>query len=84
MDGQILLEVIRSLMPSTKPERGPNPSFVLANHGDLPPPEGPLLRFPSHSAPVKFDVAPQEHFWKGQIFVALFGDEKANDRTAWS
>lgn len=59
-----------------KPERGESPSFVLANHVELPLPERPLLRFPTHSAAVKFDVAPEESELKGQIFVALFGDEK--------
>ncbi|MDP9341199.1 MAG: hypothetical protein M3Q23_03615 [Actinomycetota bacterium] len=28
--------------PRFRPERGPAPSFVLANHGELPPPERPL------------------------------------------
>lgn len=59
-----------------RPERGPAPTFVLASHDELPPPHRPLLRFPPHSAAVKFDVAPvaaQE--CAGQIFVALFGDE---------
>jgi glucose/arabinose dehydrogenase len=59
------------------PERGPAPTFVLANHDELPPPRRPLLRFPPHSAAVKFDVAPTAaREWAGQIFVALFGDER--------
>ncbi len=59
-----------------RPERGPVPAFVLANHGELPPPERPLLRFPAHVAAVKFDVAPAGvPGWAGQVFVALFGDE---------
>lgn len=59
-----------------RPERRPAPTFVLANHDELPSPRRPLLRFPSHSAAVKFDVAPKATSeWAGQIFVALFGDE---------
>jgi glucose/arabinose dehydrogenase len=59
-----------------RPERGPMPVFALANHHELPPPEKALLRFPSHTAAVKFDVAPPTlPRWRGQIFVALFGDE---------
>jgi len=53
-----------------QPERGAAPSFVLANHADLSPPEKPLLRFPPHTAAVKFAVGPT-----GDLFVALFGDE---------
>jgi glucose/arabinose dehydrogenase len=60
-----------------KPGRGPQPSFLLANHGELPAAERPLIRFPPHSAAVKFDAAPAwVPEWKGQIFVALFGDER--------
>ncbi len=59
-----------------RPTRGPAPTFVLANHGELPPPERPLLQFPPHAAAVKFDTAPvSAGRWAGQIFVALFGDE---------
>ncbi|MFL5661544.1 MAG: PQQ-dependent sugar dehydrogenase [Ktedonobacteraceae bacterium] len=62
--------------PQYRPARGPAPTFVLANHDDLPPPERPLLRFPPHSAAVKFAVAsPSTPSWAGQLFVALFGDE---------
>jgi glucose/arabinose dehydrogenase len=57
-------------------EQGPAPSFVLAHHDGLPPPQRPLLRFPPHSAAVKFAVAPSGGAgWAGQMFVALFGDE---------
>jgi glucose/arabinose dehydrogenase len=60
-----------------KPERGVAPTFLLANHNKLPPPERPLLRFPPHVAAVKFDVAPVDlPDCAGQIFVALFGDER--------
>jgi glucose/arabinose dehydrogenase len=62
------------------PKRGLAPAFVLANHNELPRPEQPLLRFPPHSAAVKFDMALSAtnipYDWKGQIFVALFGDER--------
>jgi glucose/arabinose dehydrogenase len=59
-----------------RPERGAPPTFLLANHDELPPPEKPLLRFPPHTAAVKFDVAPDRSpRWAGQLFVALFGDE---------
>lgn len=35
-----------------------------------------MLRFPPHTAAVKFDVAPRHaHARAGHIFVALFGDE---------
>ena len=59
-----------------RPERGEPPTFVMANHEDLPAPEKPLLRFPPHTAAVKFEVVPmQTAHWAGQIFIALFGDE---------
>jgi glucose/arabinose dehydrogenase len=61
--------------PEYLPTRGPAPSFVLANHGELPPPERPLLEFPPHVSAVKFDVAPLGTPFAGQLFVALFGDE---------
>lgn len=58
-----------------RPTRGPAPTFVLANHDELPPPERPLVQFPPHSAATKLDVAPAGVAWEGQVFVALFGDE---------
>src|SRR5579871_1415663 len=59
-----------------QPTRGPAPTFVLANHHELPPAERPLLRFSPHAAAVKFDVAPATlSAWAGNLFVALFGDE---------
>lgn len=59
-----------------QPERGPSPTFLLANHDELPAPEKPLLNFPPHTAAVKFDVAPESApRWAGHLFVALFGDE---------
>jgi glucose/arabinose dehydrogenase len=59
-----------------EPTRGPRPSFVLANHDELPPPERPLVAFPPHAAATKLDAAPAAAgAWAGQLFVALFGDE---------
>lgn len=59
-----------------RPEHGEPPTFVMANHEDLPAPEKPLLCFPPHTAAVKFAVVPmQTAHWAGQIFIALFGDE---------
>ena len=62
--------------PAYAPSRGDPPTFLLTNHDQLPPPEQPLLAFPAHAAAVKFDVAPAGSPWAGQIFVALFGDER--------
>lgn len=62
--------------PGFRPSRGAPPRFLIANHAELPPPERPLVRFPPHSAAVKFDVAPATASrFGGEIFVALFGDE---------
>jgi glucose/arabinose dehydrogenase len=57
--------------PRFRPVRGPQPELVLANHGELPPPEKPLLEFAVNAAATKMDVLPS-----GQILVALFGDER--------
>lgn len=57
--------------PRFRPERGPRPEPVLANHAELPPPERPLLEFAVNAAATKMDVLPS-----GQILVALFGDER--------
>lgn len=62
--------------PRYRPQRGPAPEFLLANHHELPQPEAPLLRFQAHVAAVKFDVAPRGSPWCGQILAALFGDER--------
>lgn len=62
--------------PPYRPRRGNPPEFLLANHDQLPSPERPLLRFPPHAGAVKFDVAPSGTPCGGQIFVALFGDER--------
>lgn len=62
--------------PRYQPQCGVSPTFLLANHHELSPPERPLLWFPPHTAAVKFDVAPAGASpWAGQLFVALFGDE---------
>ena len=59
-----------------QPKHGAPPAFLLANHDELPPPEKPLLSFPSHAAAAKFAVLPEHaRRWAGQIVVALFGDE---------
>jgi len=63
--------------PKYTPQRGPKPKFVLQNHGDLPPPEKPLLEFPVNAAAVKFDILPKKiPRLGGHLIVALFGDEK--------
>lgn len=56
--------------PRYAPASGQPAEFLLANHDELFAPERPLLRFPPHSAAVKFDIAPE-----GWLAVALFGDE---------
>lgn len=62
--------------PRFRPERGASPSFLLANHDELPPPQPPLMSFGPHSAAVKFDVGPPGlAYGAGDLFVALFGDE---------
>jgi glucose/arabinose dehydrogenase len=63
--------------PRWSPERGTLPRFLLQNHQELPQPRRAALRFPPHSAAVKFSVAPASwDSWQGQVFVALFGDER--------
>lgn len=59
-----------------RPSRGPELAFVLANHDSLPKPEQALAQLPVNSAATKFDFAPPGSRWPGQLFVALFGDEK--------
>jgi glucose/arabinose dehydrogenase len=59
-----------------KPQLGPQPLFILANHDLLPPPERPVLEFAVNAAPTKFAVLPSTTRWPGQIVVCLFGDEK--------
>jgi glucose/arabinose dehydrogenase len=49
------------------------PTYILANHDELPTPEKPLVEFVSHTAATKFAVDPQS---QGEILaVCLFGDE---------
>jgi len=63
--------------PRFRPTEGPAPAFLIANHDDLPTPERPLLEMPPHASATKFDVAPTSFgAYSGQIFVALFGDER--------
>jgi glucose/arabinose dehydrogenase len=61
--------------PTYLPTRGPRPDYVLANHDELPPPEPALVRFPPHCAATKFAVTPAGSPWRGQLVVAMFGDE---------
>lgn len=63
--------------PGFRPKRGPQPEFVLADHGSLPPPERPLYSFAVNSAATKFAVLPDDSpCWAGHLLVAIFGDEK--------
>ncbi|MDP9069782.1 MAG: sugar dehydrogenase [Actinomycetota bacterium] len=62
--------------PRFRPQSGPQPTFLLDNHDELPPPAHPLAAFPPHSAATKFAVAPPSQGpWSGHLFVTLFGDE---------
>lgn len=58
-----------------QPVRGPQPTFVLAEHDRLPAPEPALVRFPPHCSATKFCVLPSTSRWPGQLIVTLFGDE---------
>ncbi len=59
------------------PDRGGPPTFVIANHEELPPPQAPLYRFRSHVAATKFAVVPNGSGSSGnRIAIALFGDER--------
>jgi len=58
------------------PERGAPPAFVLADHSELPPPEGAVLEFPAHCGALKFTVVPGEETTEEDLIVALFGDER--------
>jgi glucose/arabinose dehydrogenase len=57
------------------PERGPRPSFLLANHGALPGCETALMEFRPHSAATRLDLAIKGSV-EGLLVVALFGDER--------
>jgi glucose/arabinose dehydrogenase len=55
------------------PETGPQPTFILANHDELPAPKKALVEFTSHTAATKFAVDPQSN---GEVLaIGLFGDE---------
>jgi glucose/arabinose dehydrogenase len=57
--------------PRFKPEHGPAPQFLMANH---PPVEKPLLTFSKHSAATKMAFAQGDAFGrKGKLFLAFFG-----------
>ncbi len=59
--------------PRFTPVTGDPPSFLLANHDELPTPEKPLVEFVSHTAATKFAVDPQSN---GEVLtIGLFGDE---------
>ncbi|MBO9553565.1 PQQ-dependent sugar dehydrogenase [Cellulomonas sp.] len=63
--------------PSLTPVRGEKPTFVLADHTALPPPERGLVRFPPHTAATKLAVGPVgDPRWQGTVLVTLFGDER--------
>lgn len=62
--------------PEFRPTRGPQPTFILADHDRLPPPQRPLVSFQPHAAATKFAVIPADaprH--AGHLVVTLFGDE---------
>ncbi|MGN6033711.1 MAG: PQQ-dependent sugar dehydrogenase [Thermomicrobiales bacterium] len=55
------------------PLTGDRPTFIIANHDELPEREAPLVEFETHTASTKFDIDPSSN---GEILVAaLFGDE---------
>ena len=62
--------------PDFKPQRGPQPRFILADHETLPPPRRPVVEFAVNAAATKFAVLPAQGRWPGQLIVAMFGDEK--------
>jgi glucose/arabinose dehydrogenase len=62
--------------PAFKPQHGPQPRFILAEHDRLPPPARPVVEFAVNAAATKFAVLPAASRWPGQVVVALFGDEK--------
>jgi glucose/arabinose dehydrogenase len=59
-----------------RPQRGPQPRFILAGHAHLPPPQRPVVEFAVNAAATKFAVLPARGRWPGQLVVAMFGDEK--------
>lgn len=61
--------------PRFRPDDGDPLDFVLANHDELPRCRAPLMRLPVNCAASRLTVIDHGP-WKGQIIVALFGDEK--------
>jgi hypothetical protein len=55
------------------PVTGAQPTFILANHDQLPAPEKPLVEFTSHTAATKFAIDPRSD--GAMLVAALFGDE---------
>ncbi len=67
--------------PRFEPTRGPAPELLLGNHAELPPPEKPLFEFAVNAAATKLAVIPEAASayagrFRGQVLVALFGDER--------
>jgi glucose/arabinose dehydrogenase len=62
--------------PAFRPQRGPQPQFILAGHEALPSPRRPVVEFAVNAAATKFAVLPAQGRWPGQLIVAMFGDEK--------
>ncbi|HEX6038790.1 hypothetical protein [Longimicrobium sp.] len=61
--------------PRFTPTRGAAPTFILANHDALPPPERPLMELPLNSSACKFGVFPADGPFAGDLLMTLFGDE---------
>jgi glucose/arabinose dehydrogenase len=62
--------------PRFRPTRGPQPSFLLADHDELPTPQRALVAFTPHAAATKFAVVPADApRYAGHLIVTLFGDE---------
>jgi glucose/arabinose dehydrogenase len=63
--------------PRFRPERGPHPQPLLANHGELPAPQPPLVDLGVNAAATRMDLIPEgAPRWPGQLLVTLFGDER--------
>jgi glucose/arabinose dehydrogenase len=63
--------------PRFRPDRGPAPTFLLANHDSLPRPEPALLAFPAHVAATRLAVGPENQpRWRGLLLTTFFGDER--------
>jgi glucose/arabinose dehydrogenase len=65
-------------VPITDPRFTPEidtdlPTFILANHDELPEPELPLVEITAHTAATKFDLDPASD--GRRLVVGLFGDE---------